>query len=115
MARATEQANEAMTRERETVERLKAQTGLLLQDQSRHVKQRVLDYHARNLGMLVVHDGEHIHRVQLDMWWGQMMREIAAAPDLVSVEKAGHRFREKYIAATKAQTVEMRRKIKDDV
>ncbi len=58
MSMASAEANEIMRQERETIERLKAQIGLLLEGQSRYVTQVVLQYHLRRIGMVGVHTGD---------------------------------------------------------
>jgi len=55
MGRATEDANEMLRKERATIERLKAQIGLLLEGQSRYVTQVVLQFHLRRVDMVGVH------------------------------------------------------------
>lgn len=52
---AAEEVNKTMREERETIERLKAQIGLLLDGQSRYVVQIVLQHHLRRIDMVGVH------------------------------------------------------------
>lgn len=58
MSMASAEANEIMRQERETIERLKAQIGLLLEGQTRYVTQVVLQYHLRRVDMIGVHTAD---------------------------------------------------------
>ena len=55
MGRASDEAADMMRKERATIERLKAQIGLLLEGQSRYVTQVVLQHHLKRVDMVGVH------------------------------------------------------------